>query len=315
MNNNLHSIKYHGLYAPDSERSEGDVHSNWLRFYPNGEVIGYQINAIPRTAANYLRIEKRGIPRGVIKMDGAGISFELSTKEGVVASFEGSVEGDVLVLSKHNLLKQRHTEPEPYSFYAIKKLATPSDAPTQESVTPKPQRTSRPKALLFGFPPPFEVIKVGETPTSRNGVVAVGGNDCMAVFDTKRSLPVLSPNNTIAFVMLPSEQEVAGWRVEKKADTSGIARGDYDWWLDLYAWPPTRADAMPTLSYKVSDYELITWFWPVNIVSAKSHHGRIIELKCGSEEGMCSLFLVRTDTELWRETRDRKEAIAWAVQR
>jgi hypothetical protein len=188
---------------------------DWLRFYPTGEVTGYSVWAIARTAEKYTRLRSKGVARGTLQRDGDRVSFQLRGPNKLI-SYQGVVEADALVLFSDDESAQRHKPSERYGFYPVKKLAPRPDASTDGSKpTPKPRK--QPKPPSFGFPPAFDVRKVGSAPASVQGVVIVPGRMLVHVFDSERGQAVLTPPNTVAFVMLPGGDRVAGWRVREAA--------------------------------------------------------------------------------------------------
>jgi hypothetical protein len=302
-------IRYDGLYAPDSEQRPNEderVRSNWLRFYPTGDVIGYQIGAIPNTAETYLRIHKKNVLRGKVQVDGERVAFDLCRGDERI-SYQGTIEIDALVLAKIDQVKPKHIASERYGFQLVKRLV-PKDTKPKPVQTKRPQNPRRP----LGLPAPFEVAKAGRAESSSEGVVIVPGCDLVRVVDTSGgNKSVLSPPNTVAFVMMPGEREIAGWRVQKRPGVSGIGRAHYDWLIDFYPWPPD-GKSQATSSYEIKSRNVIAGCWTDRLGAPKVYGGRVIELHCCNEDELTTLFAVRCRSGEWRETEDRTEAAAWA---
>ena len=173
------AIRYDGLYAPESQaghdgQEEGKDRRlvrrrDWLRFYPTGEVTGYPVWAIPRTAEKYTRLRSKGVARGTLHKDGDRVSFQLRGPDTLI-SYQGVVEPDALVLSSDDKRAQRDKPSERYGFYPVNKLAPRPDGSTDAS-KPAPKPRKEPKPPSFGFPPAFgsqRRLGAGERPRGRN---------------------------------------------------------------------------------------------------------------------------------------------------
>ncbi|MBN8616161.1 MAG: hypothetical protein J0L92_36560 [Deltaproteobacteria bacterium] len=148
-----------------------------------------------------------------------------------------------------------------------------------------------------GIPRRLEVLEIGTAPPSSQGIVSVPGHRLYGVFERGSDRPGFSVPDAIAYGMTPDER-------------SGVARGDYDWYLERHAWPERAFEAR----HVVQARDVIAWCSPVRLEVPIEGNGRIAMLRARSEDALEHVFVVDTPDGT-RETRDRNEALQWAIER
>jgi hypothetical protein len=162
-----------------------------------------------------------------------------------------------------------------------------------------------------GIPARYRVIKAGKSASSRQGVVSVSGHDLVGLAEASSGALVFTPPSAVALGMAPDERELISWRVERRPDRSGVARGDYDWILERYAWPEQTL----TSAHVVTSRKLVEWHWPGELAVPLWGHGRVLVLGIRSEDEFLRLYVVQGNGGEVRETIEQEEAEAWVAER
>lgn len=183
-----------------------------------------------------------------------------------------------------------------------KPVAEPEPAPpAKPAPAAKPKRPAKPAR--------YEVRRVGRGPSAHEGRVAVPGQHHVGVYDHEREAIVLTPPDAVLIAIAGDHAVV--WASRRRPGCSGVARGDHDWIVEIWA----LTGEGPLASHTVADRELIAWCWPDKLTCAARTRHRIIRLSCRSEDDRVDLYLVRNEPQTgsgtaWLETRDRARALA-----
>ncbi len=172
------------------------------------------------------------------------------------------------------------------------------------------RRAARPPSPFLapnGIPDELEVRKVGRSPSSSEGRVSVSGDDHYALFEPKAPSPLFAPPESVALGMSADRSRLYSWRVTKQEGRSGIARGHYDWILEVYAWPAKTLEA----SHTVQERKTIEWYVADHIVVRPAAQGEIVELRGNSEDDVSKTFLLVEADGGIRETSDVNEVSEW----
>lgn len=160
-----------------------------------------------------------------------------------------------------------------------------------------------------GIPRRYVVLEVGRAQSSMQGSVSVPGHALYGIFPRDDDRPGFSLPDAIAYGMTPDERTLYVWRKVKQPGRSGVARADYDWYLERHTWPERAFDAR----HVVQDRDLIAWCSPSRLEVPAEGNGRVVVLRAWSEDAAERVFVVDTP-EGTRETRDREEALRWAIE-
>ena len=159
-----------------------------------------------------------------------------------------------------------------------------------------------------GIPRHLEVLEVGTTSPSSQGIVSVPGHSLYGLFERGSDRPGFSLPDAVAYGMTPDERTLYVWRKVKQRGRSGVARADYDWYLERHRWPERTLEAR----HVVQNREIIAWCSPTRLDVPVEGNGRIAMLRARSEDAMAHVFVVDTPDGT-RETSDREEALRWAI--
>jgi hypothetical protein len=119
------TIRYDGIYQSqevewmEMQMGRDSVRIwNYLRFSPDGMVVGFPTTGTPEQLGNFSLVNKILAKGRVILRDGR-ISFSISEPDGsVVVDYEGHVEGDRLYLNTYSHYNGRRANPV-YAFVPI----------------------------------------------------------------------------------------------------------------------------------------------------------------------------------------------------
>lgn len=122
---NINQLKYDGLYITscDFKTKNATGSQNYLRFYPDGNVIGFgsDCNGKIEEIAGWFNLSKEHIGRGIYKTNGEQIEFSTSTTSGSV-NFNGKIdENGKLILEVNSLINGYKSDRE-YFFVQIDDL-------------------------------------------------------------------------------------------------------------------------------------------------------------------------------------------------
>ncbi|HYR11269.1 MAG TPA: hypothetical protein VEQ60_26040 [Longimicrobium sp.] len=110
------TVRYDGIYQSQEvewmEWGRDSVRTwNYLRFTPDGMVIGFPTIGTPEQLGNFSLVNKM-LPNGRVILRDGRISFSVSEPDrSVVVDYEGYVEGDRLYLSSHSHFNGRRANP------------------------------------------------------------------------------------------------------------------------------------------------------------------------------------------------------------
>jgi hypothetical protein len=176
--------------------------------------------------------------------------------------------------------------------------ATRPRAPPRQPPPPKPPPEPKKKPKR-----PYSVRTVGSQSSSQEGVLSVLGYDVVGLFDADGETLLFAPPDAVAIA--PVKDRVLSWRVTKRAGASGVARGDYDWTLEVYAWP--RKELVG--AHVVTSRDVIAWCWPLELRCPKASGHRVAALHCRSEDYRDCVYVVMHRDGRFTELRDRAEAL------
>jgi hypothetical protein len=150
-----------------------------------------------------------------------------------------------------------------------------------------------------GIPERFVVAEVGRGDPASEGKIAVSGARHYALFscDDETTAP-FAPPESVALGMTVDETTLLSWRVTRRPGVSGIARGHYQWTLEIYAWPATTLID----SHVVTAQEVIAWCTPVALEVPAVDGKLVVVMRARSEDSQQRVTIVRGEDGSFSET-------------
>ena len=105
-------IRFDGLYL-----SKSNTYDDYLRFFPDGVVVGATTNGTSAQVANWLTRDHQYSGKGKYRIKGNEITFSLRSPYGVV-DYDGTITKDGLVFATHSHING-HRGKRTYSFTPI----------------------------------------------------------------------------------------------------------------------------------------------------------------------------------------------------
>ncbi len=178
--------------------------------------------------------------------------------------------------------------------------------PRRRPAANKPTTTAKPRAVAKPRRPlnkaRYEQREVERAEGASEGRVAVPGHKHVGLYDTDQERVICAPPGAVEIAA--AGDEAVAWVVEKLPGHSGVARGDYEWRIEIW---PLDGECAAT-AHVIGARQVIEWYWPGSVSCAKRNKYRIIVLTCISEDDRLRLYVVRRPDGTFVETRERAEA-------
>ncbi len=160
-----------------------------------------------------------------------------------------------------------------------------------------------------GMPAHLVSKKVNRAPSSTQGNISTLGHDFVGVFDRELNQLLFAPKQAVALGMSLDEKTLFAWRVEKRPECSGVARADYNWFIDKYTWP----EAALLSSHEFADKQTIAWCWPVRLdVPVSSEEAVILRVRSEDEVKSVRVVLEPNPTQPTQRTQANEIRAFWS---
>jgi hypothetical protein len=110
------SLEYDGIYrGPARQVSDGVIYTDYLRFYPDGEVVEAASPGQPQEIRRWFSRETSNLSLGKFTVQGNHISFSVGRAGGGIVDFTGVIESGQLHLDAYSHVSGNRTH-RVYSF-------------------------------------------------------------------------------------------------------------------------------------------------------------------------------------------------------